>query len=235
MQLARAQQFAIYMEPGALPYDGTIAIGAGKAPPEAGQIWDAQLEMWIVDDVTQAIARINNQYADPAVPNGPPSVDILHTPIKEIEKLQSIAPCNAAAASAANDIQAGVTNPTPSEPTVSSTGRVCNALYDVYRFDLKLDVDAEKLPEVLRDFQLGQFITIVNVQILEVVDPAQAASEGFRFGDKPVVRLEIDGEDLLMKNWTADLLPDSRKAPGTGTLPNNSAGGDNSSDNGNNN
>jgi hypothetical protein len=221
MEMARSKQFSIYLEPGALPYDQTIGIGAGKLP-EAGQIWDAQLGLWIVDDVTRAIARINQEYSDPSEPNGPPTDDILHAPVKEIERLQNIVQCTAGTTNAASDLQAGVGSATPVEPTVSSTGRVCNALYDVYRFDLKLDVDAAKIPQILRDLQLQQFITVLNVQILEVVDPAQAVSNGFRFGDKPVVRLEIDGEDLLMKNWTADLLPDARKAAGTGGVPNNS-------------
>ncbi len=210
MQLDRAKQYSIYMEPDALPFDATIGIVAGKLP-QSGQIWDAQLQMWIVDDVTNAIARINSKYSDPDMPGGPPSNTILHSPIKRIEKLQTIAPI---LATSAGDLGEGVGSATPFEPTISPTGRVSNALYDAYRFDLSLVVDAAKIPDILRALQLDQFMTVLNVQILEVVDPAVAAGAGYRYGDKPVVRLEIDGEDLLMKNWTADLLPDSRKAAG---------------------
>jgi hypothetical protein len=227
MEIERAKQYSIYLEPDALPYDATIGIGAGKLP-EAGQIWDAQLGMWIVDDITSAIARINKEYSDPDSPGGPPDDIILHSPIKRIEKLQNviqIVSTNGA------DLTAGVGGPTPFEPTVSATGRVSNALYDTYRFDLILAVDAAKLPQILRELQLQQFMTVLNVQILEVVDPAVAAAAGFRFGDKPVVRIEIDGEDLLMKNWTADLLPDTRKGAGNPSSPAGVAPGGASDDN----
>jgi hypothetical protein len=224
MELERAKQFSIYMEPDAVPYDTTIGIGAGKPPPEAGQIWDAQLGMWIIDDITNAIARINKQYSDPDSPGGPPDDIILHSPIKRIEKLQNIAQI---VGPNGGDLTAGVGGPTPAELTVSATGRVSNALYDAYRFDLILAVDADKLPQILRELQLDQFITVLNVQILEVVDPAVAAVAGYRYGDKPVVRIEIDGEDLLMKNWTADLLPDSRKGAANPSSANPGASEDN--------
>jgi hypothetical protein len=215
MEIQRSQQFSVYLEPGALPYFQSIGTTAGKLP-DAGQIWDAQLGVWIVDDVTSAIARINKEYSDPDSPGGPPDDVIVHAPIKQLQSLQNIAQSNSGKP---DDLQAGVGSPTPVAPNISSTGRVTNALYDVYQFDLRLVVDADKIPQILRDFQLDQFITVLNVQILEVVDPAVAAQSGYRYGDKPLVTLEITGEDLLMKNWTADLLPDSRKG-GTASLPN---------------
>jgi hypothetical protein len=94
-------------------------------------------------------------------------------------------------------------------------------------------VDATKVPQILRQLEVGQFITVLNVQFNEVVDPAVAASSltgGFRYGDKPVVRVEIDCEDLLMRKWTDDILPDSRKsglgkgALGTAGAADNSGG-----------
>jgi hypothetical protein len=110
---------------------------------------------------------------------------------------------------------------------------VCNGLYDVLRFKVKLVVDATKVPQILRQLEVGQFITVLNVQYDEVVDPAVAAASqtgGFRYGDKPVVRLEIDCEDLLMRKWTDNILPDSRKsglgkgALGTAGAADNSSG-----------
>jgi hypothetical protein len=167
--------------------------------------------MWIVDDITQAIANVNQN-------GGGPTNDILHNPIKQLEKLSNI---SAVVSTDPNDLTSGVGSATPSGKwTVSPTGRVSNAFYDVIRFKLVLLVDAAKVPQVLRGLQMGEFITIWNAQIDAVVDPAIMAQAGYRFGDQPVVRLEIDGEDLLLKSWSNDLLPDERKGGvGPGGVP----------------
>jgi hypothetical protein len=210
MELERAQQHRIYLLPNSLPVDITIKDGTFPTPDK---ICDAQIVMWILDDVTQAIAKANDLYSDPAPPGGAPQHDILHAAVKSIE---GIDPPTPALAQTGVDPTAGVSGPTPKVPTVSPTGRVCNGLYDVLRFKIKLVVDAAKVTQVLRQLEVGQFITVLNVQINEVVDPAVAASAssltgGFRYGDKPVVRVEFDCEELLMRKWTDNILPDSRK------------------------
>jgi hypothetical protein len=91
---------------------------------------------------------------------------------------------------------------------------VCNGLYDVLRFKLRLVVDAAKLTQVVRELEASRFITVLNVQIKEVVDPVMSASSpqgGFRYGNKPVIRVEIDCEELLLRSWTNSFLPDSMK------------------------
>jgi hypothetical protein len=215
----RALDFAIYLQPGALPYDQTITVAAGHLPPAADEIWDAQLQMWIVDDIAHAIRNINDAYADSADPNGAPVHDILHEPVKQLEKLDGIMPIFS---TDPTDVTKGNGSATPLNVTLSPTGRVSNAFYDVIHFHLVLLVDAAKIPQVLHGLQTGQFITIWNAQIDDVIDPAIMAQAGYRLGDKPVVRLEIDGEDLMLQSWTADLKPDDRKAgigPGGASTP----------------
>jgi len=75
-------------------------------------------------------------------------------------------------------------------------------------------VDASKIPQIIRELEVGQFITVLNFQLTEVVDPALAAASplgGFHYGNKPVVLIELDCEELLMRNWTDNILPDTRK------------------------
>ncbi len=204
MELERAQQHRIYLLPNTLPVDLTIKDGTFPPPDK---ICDAQIVMWVLDDITNAIAQANELYSDPA-----PQHDILHSAVKTIEGIDPPAPV---IAQGGVDTSAGVTAATPKVTTVSPTGRVCNGLYDVLRFKVRLVVDATKVPQILRQLEVGQFITVLNVQYNEVVDPAVAAATqtgGFRYGDKPVVRIEIDCEDLLMRKWTDNILPDSRKS-----------------------
>jgi hypothetical protein len=186
---------------GPIPYDATISV---RALPTAEQIWDAQLNVWIVDDICSAIAGVNQYQSDPGAALGG---DVLHSAIKRLEKIEGIAPVYGTAA----DQAAGNGGPTPVELSVSPTGRVCNALYDVMKFKVTLVVDATKLPQILREFQRGRLITIWNVQIDNVLDPAIEMQNGYTFGDKPIVRVEITGEDLLLRSWSLDLIPDSRK------------------------
>jgi hypothetical protein len=206
MQTERANQCAIYLElpaanAGPIPYDATISV---RQLPTAEQIWDAQLNVWIVDDITQAIAQVNQNQSDPGAAQGG---DVLHSAIKRLEKIEAIAPVYGTAA----DQTSGNGGPTPRETSVSPTGRVCNAIYDVMKFKVTLVVDATKIPQILREFQRGQLITIWNVQIDDVLDPAIEMANGYTFGDKPLVRIEITGEDLLLRDWSVDLMPDSRK------------------------
>jgi hypothetical protein len=208
MELERAQQHRIYLLPNILPVDITIKDGTFPTPDK---ICDAQIIMWVLDDITNAIAQANELYSDPSSPGGPPQHDVLHAAVKNIEGVDPPLPI---IAPSGVDTAAGVSAAAPKVTTVSPTGRVCNGLYDVLRFKIRLVVDATKVPQIVRQLEVGQFITVLNVQFNEVVDPAVAAfsqTGGFRYGDKPVVRVEIDCEDLLMHKWTDDILPDSRK------------------------
>ena len=202
--------------------------------PDIGTMWDAQLAMWINDDVTKQIARVNHTYADSDVPGGPPVLDVLHTPIKALLHLDR----PGSIVSNASDKGSGVGSGIPKVYPLAISGRVSNALYDVLRFKLTLIVDAAKLPQILHGLEVGQFFTINNVQINGVVDPAQAAVNGFRYGNKPVINVELDCEELLMHDWTTAFVPPVRTAliaPTTGggwsgTAPTQDNGG---GDNGN--
>jgi hypothetical protein len=212
MELESAQQHQIYLllPPTAnpLPVDSSIKVGSYPSPE---QICNSQIVVWILDDITKAIANANDLYSDPATPGGPMQHDILYSAVKAIEGIDPPQPMISATAV---DPAAGVTSPVPKVPTVSPTGRVCNGRYDVLRFKIRLVVDAAKLPQIVKALEIGQFITVLNVQVNEVVDPAIAASNpqgGFRYGNKPVVRVEIDCEDLLMRTWTDKILPDDMK------------------------
>jgi hypothetical protein len=204
MQMDAATKYSVYLEPGALSFDQTINV---HVPPQADKIFDAQLAIWTIDDVTHAIARCNQLYSDGDAADGPPKADILHAAIKRIDLIGNPQAVNGTAA----DFTAGNGGPTPKEANVSASGRVCNALYDVVNFKVDLTVDAAKLPQIVREFEVGQFITVNNVQVLEVVDPALSASQGYRFGDKPVIRVEFDCEEILLRQWTNDVLPDTKK------------------------
>ena len=214
MELERAQKHRIYLlQPptyNTLPIDPTIKVGSG---PDPDKICDAQIVVWVLDDVIKGIAQANDLYSDSSTPGGPPEHNVLHSAVKQIEGIDAPQPM---ISPNAGDLTAGSGSAVPKVAAMSPSGRVCNALYNAVRFKARLVVDAAKIPEIVRALEAGQFITVMNVQITEVVDPAVAASNqqtgGFHYGNKPVVRAEFDCEELLMRNWTDNLLPDDRKA-----------------------
>jgi hypothetical protein len=212
MELERATEHQMYMmlppAVNVLPVDATIKVGSYPSPE---QICSAQIVMWMLDDITHAIRNANDAYSDPAPPGGPEVHDILHSAVKALE---GVDPPQPMVSPTAVDPSSGVTSAVPKVPTVSPSGRVCNGRYDVLRFKVHLVVDIAKLPLIIKAIEANQFLTVLNVQITEIVDPAVAASNpqgGFRYGNKPVARVEIDCEDLLMRTWTDKILPDDMK------------------------
>jgi hypothetical protein len=212
MELERAQQHRVYLllpptfNP--LPVNTKIKVGSYPSPED---ICDAQIVVWILDDVMAGIAAANELYSDPATPGGPPQHDIFHSAVKSIE---GVDPPQPMISPNAGDLTAGSGSAVPKVPAVSPTGRVCNGLYDAVRFKVRLVVDAAKIPDVIRALEAKQFITVLNVQVTEIVDPAIAASNpqgGMHYGNKPVVRAEFDCEELLMRGWEDQFLPDDRK------------------------
>jgi hypothetical protein len=227
MELERAQQHRIYLSPTAFPVD--TSINEKNLLPGPDKICTAQVILWVLDDVCKAIARTNDLYSDPATPGGPPQHDILHSAVKSLDGIDAPYPV---LASTGVDPNAGVSAAAPKVASVSLTGRVCNGLYDVLRFKIHMVADAAKIPQVIRELEVGQFITVLNFQLTEVVDPAAAAASslgGFHYGNKPCVRVELDCEELLMRKWTDNIFPDDLKGGlgkgQLGTSPDNSGAG----------
>ena len=206
MQLERALQSSVYMQPDAIVVDKSINTTAAIPSPE--QIAKAQIALWTLDDVVTAINRANVKYSDrPA--NAPATrPDVLHAAVKQVLKIENPAPV---LSTNGGDLTAGVTSTVPKSAAVSPSARVCNGLYDVARFKVSLIVDAAKLNQVVQELETNQFITVMNIQINEVTDPAIAAAKGFRFGDKPMLNVDLDCEELFLRAWTTPLLPDTFK------------------------
>ncbi len=208
IKLEHAQNCSVYMDPTLVQFDSQITVAQGHAPPTPEQIWDAHLQVWQLDDVFKAIARTNQLYADPAEPGGAPVNDVIHAPIKQIERIDRVTFQDSPNA---GDAAAGLTSPTPKVLSVSFSGRVSNTMYCVERYHLTLLMDAAKIPIIIRELEVGQFITVLNVQVDGFEDLAQAQLQGFCYGGKPVARVELDCEELMMTGWLNDLIPDSRK------------------------
>jgi hypothetical protein len=230
MRADAARKYKIYIDDGSIKFANDIA---GATTPEATAIFDAQVGLWLVQDVLGAIAEANSK-----------SDSVINSPVKRLIRLSY--PDEPIVQTAGINLGGGPRQPTPAPqqqdsgedsmgsggppssggnmpapvipsvapgsllvkvPTKSPTGRYSNFMYDVVPFILRMDVSERDLPMVLAVLSKGRFIDVVNINIT-ALDSAPLAALGYIYGKDPVVRVEIQGEEYFMRDWMIGLMPD---------------------------
>jgi hypothetical protein len=196
-----ASESLCYMEPTDLIPNPTIQ-GTPGTTPAPSDVWFAQLGLWIYTDAAKAIAATNEG-----------SKNVMEAPVKRVLKMSLgyapdkptayILPANAQPGPIEGDANA----PVPKMTEVSPTGRVCNPLYDVVAFELIVDVDAEKIPWLLRELENKRFVSIHAVDVTSVDSIAQRQA-GYFYGEKPVAQLRLQCEEIMFRDWSHKLMPE---------------------------
>jgi len=212
MQRAVAENCNVYLDPGALTViERMVPTGRPPLPPD---VFSAQMNYWLQQDVLRAIAEANEG-----------SPDVTRSAIKRIMKVglptqqqifttaRSAAPAGGAGQPNPEDpnaqqtqAPADPTQPIPPNYAISPTGRYSNALYDVIQFKLSLVVDAARVPLVLQALSRNRFITVYNTNFT-AVDAGQHLVAGYIYGAQPVVQLDLDCEALFLREWTKQYMP----------------------------
>jgi hypothetical protein len=201
MRSSAATQNQMYIAPDAFHiYPGLTGVN----PPSTVAMFNGQMGLWLLQDVFSAIASANVDST-----GGVPTSRVKH--LIKIDFTDELFKPNYGTDAP----------PPPSDPlhpdrklNVSPTGHVSNGLYDVIPFRLRIIVDAQEMPAVLEALSKGRFITVLRMDIL-TVDSGQAVLAGYIYGDKPVVQLNLDCEELFFRADTLAYMPDSiRKALG---------------------
>jgi hypothetical protein len=93
--------------------------------------------------------------------------------------------------------------------TKSMTGRVGNQNWDVTLMTVVVHIDPSKLNKLIAElYRQNNSYTVLDVK-LETIDPYEAASNGYIYGNVPVVRADILVEALFFRNWTAYIMPEA--------------------------
>lgn len=174
--------------------------------------WDAQVKLWITQDVVDALARVNAQAADALVAKGQaPWVGVL--PVKDII---SIRVCRdviqgALAEGATPDLgmPQGVGAADPVCATdVSFANRYSEdgSMFDVVQFTLKLVVDQRDLLQVIREISKDRFHTLLRCSYVAV--PPDPSMRGKIYGAEPVVKVVLDFETHMLADKYRRLMPD---------------------------
>lgn len=211
----------LYMNADALPY---ILSFNNKEVPQPTDIWNAQLNLWIIDDIGHGILDANAG-----------ATNVPDAPIKHLIKIGIPYP-QPYIVSAGQTLDGDLTGPAPKVTDLSggtaggslsgtpmTTGRVSNPLYDVVQFDLILNVDAAQVPRILAALSHNRFVTVLTSSVT-AVDSAAMQQQGYIYGKKPVVQLTLKCEDIFFHKWERELMPDVVAKAMTGVLPNQGAG-----------
>lgn len=202
-----AEECTIYMQfegvpLSLLPYDKVKITGTTAL--DNTSVFIAQVILWVQQDVLKALASSNAN-----------AKNVLDSPVKHLISLRindKILEQQYIAAASATPATPPTTAPsqTLEKRPGSVSQRASNGLYDVIRFNVRLVVDAEKVPLVLQELGKNQFISVNNVK-LQAVDSAQMQARGYFYGDKPVVYLDLACEELLFREVTTRYMPESVK------------------------
>lgn len=228
MQRRVAQEKKMYIDPLAL--DASKAMDVSR--PNADQIWYAQVGLWVQQDVAQSLAAANAQAKNllEAPVKRLVKLDVLEQQnsgiVYVMDKSMSARAGSMGRGGAMMPGMMGmggggysdspssgssdVGGPIPKDYTLSPTGRITspsNPLYDVVHYKLDLVVDAARLAQVLEELQRNKLVTVLRIDELSSVDAALDQSDGYYYGDQPVVRLSLLCEALFLRDWTVPLMP----------------------------
>ncbi len=186
-----------------------------KADFTRGDCWDAQLELWIQQDIVEAIAQVNAAAAEELKSKGQtPWVGVL--PVKDIISLR----VGQDFVGMADEKKGDGGGPRPALPQGLGEGRVVNSTevsfrgrvseagstFDVMQFTLKVVVDQRDLPKLIREISANRFHTLLRCAYVAV--PPDPSMQGKIYGADPVVRAVLDFETHLLADEYRRLMPD---------------------------
>lgn len=220
MLYSRARRVHVYANPrpGGEGFPLHFAPLREADPPRPYQIWEAQLELWIQQDIIEAIGLANNV--------SDPDASVLTGPVKRLESVR-VLPGYVGLHTRGGAVEQGgqpgapyrqpenYTLPSksnvPRDFYVGPTGRVSNSVYDVRHVELQMVVDYTRLPVLFNALSRVNFMTVLRCELSEV-DEYEAYREGFVYGpDADVVHARIVVESLWLRDWTEPMMPERVK------------------------
>jgi hypothetical protein len=211
MERETAEKNMVYLDPTAITVNTNLF--KNEQTPDTAPVWYAQTAMWVQEDVAKSIADLNKNSK---------AKNIIEAPVKHIVTLDVAQGPEQylRATPPSGSSEEGAAAPTTPQYTVSPTGRVSGANYDVIKFTLVVKMDAAYVPALLQELGRGKFIAIHKVDVSSV-DSQLAREDGFFYGPNPVVQATISGESLLLREWTGKLIPEvvKKDLPGFQAAP----------------
>lgn len=188
VKLSKTENSLIYVDPDAV--DRYFPRRQSRAVPDVN-LWEAQVNLWVTNEIIQAIITTNQQWLAEQQSQGTPAVapSVTRSAIKRLVKVtveESIAPV-----ATVNVSQ-------------SMTQRKTCAEYAVVSYKFTVIMPTRHVRRLIRSLETQNYHTVTNLNMTKV---GPTDNELFYYGVEPVMKVEIKGELLLLADWIRPLLP----------------------------
>ena len=182
------------------------------------QIFEALMDSWLQNDVVKAICSTNTG------PDGKDYPNVGKSPVKRLENISV-----GATGLTKNDSSSGQLFLGMSGSSTSGSGGAggldfgrsvtghwvdpnVGGGYDVVLMTLKLDLDPAYLNKFIDElYRQNNGYTVLNIKT-SPIDPLEAASNAYLYGDTQCVHVEMLVEDLMFRSWTVPVMPKEQRA-----------------------
>ncbi len=188
-RLHKAEQGLIYIESSALDRVFTAETSASE-----DKLWEAQVNLWLTDEIIRAIIATNRQWmaeqqAQDAAVRKP---SVLNSAVKRIDSIK---------------IFASLTASTTGQKVSRLTQRETGLQYAVVPYRFVVVMPTRHIRRLTSALETQNYHTVTNISLS--CEVPQAAKEAYYYGIEPVMRVQVDGEMLLLADWIRDLMPAS--------------------------
>ena len=244
--LEHAERFNIYGDPRlGDPRQPNPAFPLAVSPlatetrsPEPATLWEGQMQLWILEDLTQAISVANDvaNVRDHGTDKDGERIDssVLNAPVKRLVRaelipgyvgLHTMGGVGTLAATPGGNRGnasgggygppvAGLTNQ-PRETKLSDnfyygpTGHSSNQIFDVRHARLRVHADYQRLPELFNAISHTNLMTVLDVQVRALdVYGPEVLGSYYVYGAGDVVDVSMIVETIWLRDWTKELMPD---------------------------
>jgi hypothetical protein len=186
--------------------------------PTMAILWDAQMKLWIQQDLIQAILRANRGEDNDR------RISVIEAPVKRVISFSVVPGYIGIPATGLSEED--VPDPDQKlEPTFagSPTGRTSNPLYDVRHVQMSVLVDSKGIPALLNALGRVNFMTPIVTKITDINERQEFLAGFYYYGDVDVVQLDVLVETLWMRQWTAGISDEQAIEQYEQTHPNDAA------------
>ena len=200
MRIRKARGGLIYASWKSL--DPQFASANSLVPYE--DIWKAQLNLWITEDILAAIAQTNTQ-SQAGVDEK--NRNVLTAGIKHLVKIDITESYVTEKTTARRS--AGIAAPTAGgrEPAAKSaridnlTRRLCTRQYDVIHYTVTLIMSTPHVLSLQRNLMTRNFHTVLSIELTDLAGLASKPDPLYYYGTEPVMQVTLRGELLLLTAW----------------------------------
>jgi len=201
MMVKKARDGLVFINDDAM--DRHLPLNATKT--DAIQMWEAQVNLWVTQEVLRAISMTNQEVIAARLKAGVGSTapSVLNSAVKRLEKLEITEKM-------ASPVSARPGRPRAGRAAVSVagagkiTGRVTGGDHIVVPYWFRVVLPSRHVSRLIRNLMLPNYHTVLKIEMSELVRKPNTL---FYFGTEPVVVVHISAELLLLPDWVYPLMP----------------------------